>query len=277
MSVPQPAHEVYALRYATVERRARDTFLHWREEDRPLRLDFYFWAIGLGERVIVVDTGFSAESARRRNRPPLRAPVEALAALGIAPQEVGDVILTHLHFDHAGNADAFPNATFHLQAAEMAFATGRAMTHHLLREHYAVEDIAAVLRLVHAGRVRFHDGTGEVAPGVQVHLMPGHTAGLQAVEVSTARGRVVLASDSVHYWANLAGENPFPVLADMAGELESYRRLRALACDIDHIVPGHDPEVLARFPAHPAAPDTACLHLPPAPAADASDCHQDQP
>lgn len=262
MSTTRPVHEVFALRYATVERRARDTFLVWREEDRPQRLDFFLWAIRGGGRTLVVDTGFSPYSSQKRNRPYLRRPVDALRAIGVMPEDVSDVILTHLHFDHAGNTDAFPGATFHLQDAEMTFATGRAMSHHLFREHYEVEDIAAVLRLVHAGRVRFHDGTSEIAPGILVHRMVGHTAGVQAVEVATAHGPVVLASDAVHYWANLERENPFPVVMDVEGELSAYGRLEALAGDRARIVPGHDPEVLARFALHPTCPDVALLHLP---------------
>lgn len=258
-----PHHELFALRYATVERKASDTFLVWREADRPMRLDFFFWAITDGTRTIVVDTGFSAYSAEKRRRPPLHAPADLLRRIGIAPESVDDVILTHLHFDHAGNTDAFPRATFHLQAREMASATGSHMTHHLLREHYEVEDVLAVLRLVHAGRVRFHDGVGEVAPGVRVHLADGHTAGLQAVEVSTARGPMVIASDAIHYYANIERENPFPAVMDVAAELNSYRRLKALAGAPERLVPSHDPQVLARFTLHPEGEgNVACLHLP---------------
>lgn len=257
-------YEVFALRYATVERRARDTFLSWREADQPLRLDFFFWAIRGEGRTIVVDTGFSPYSSQKRNRAYLQPPGEGLAAIGIAPAAVSDVILTHLHYDHAGNTGLFPAATFHLQAAEMAFATGPAMTHHLFREHYEVEDIAEVLRLVHQGRVRFHEGTAVIAPGVRVHRMDGHTIGLQAVEVETARGRLLLASDAVHYWANLLDENPFPVVVDVAGELAAYRRLLDLAGDAARIVPSHDPQVLDRFPRHPGSADIACVHLMPA-------------
>lgn len=263
MTPSEPAYEIFALRYATVERRASDTFLVWRETDRPMRLDFFFWAIRGEGRTIVVDTGFSAYSAEKRRRPRLHAPADLLRQIGIAPEAVSDVILSHLHFDHAGNTDAFPAAMFHLQAREMAFVTGPAMSHRLLREHYEVEDLARVLGLVHAGRVRFHDGAGEVAPGVRVHLAEGHTAGLQAVEAFTEGGPVVISSDAIHYYANLEQENPFPAVIDVAAELNTYRRLTALAGDRRRLVPSHDPEVLTRFSLHPEGKgDVACLHLP---------------
>lgn len=263
MTQTAPAVQVFALRYATVERRASDTFLVWRGPDQPVRLDFFFWAIRLGERAIVVDTGFSPYSSDKRRRPYLHTPADLLRRIGIAPEQVEDVILTHLHYDHVGNLDAFPKATFHVQARELAAATGPDMSHHLLREHYEGEDVAALVRLVHQGRVRFHDGTGQVAPGVRVHLAPGHTAGLQAVEVATPAGPLVIASDAVHYYANAEQENPFPALVDVAGELDTYRRLTALAGGLDRLVPSHDPEVLMRFAAHPeAGSDVVCLHAP---------------
>lgn len=260
------SHEVFALRYATVERRASETFLVWREPDRPQRLDFFLWAIRTAQGAIVIDTGFSPRSSEKRRRPFLHRPADMLRRIGIAPEDVADVILTHLHYDHVGNLADFPAATFHVQAREVASATGPDMVHHLLREHYEADDLAALVHLIHAGRVRFHDGTGEVAPGVRVHLAPGHTAGLQAVEVATATGPLVIASDAVHYYANVEQDNPFPALIDVAAERGTYRRLLRLAGGLSRLIPSHDPEVLSRFSAHPACEgDIVCLHEPRAP------------
>lgn len=242
-------YEAYAIRYASVERRAVDTFLHWGKRDEPVRLDFFFWVIRSGDgRSIVVDTGFSPYSSMKRNRPYGLKPADALAMLNIDPKAVSDVILTHLHYDHAGNTDLFPNATFHVQASELAFIAGPHMRHPTFREHYEVEDLAAVLRLLHQGRVRVHQGDSVVWPGVELFHMPGHTLGLQSVGVQTASGRVILAGDTLHYYENLRLRNPFPVMVDVAGELEAYERLLGLVASEDLIVAGHDPLVLDRFP-----------------------------
>ena len=111
--------------------------------------------------------------------------------------------MTHLHYDHAGNLDRFPNAHFHLQDREMSYATGRCMCNGLLRHPFSVEHVTQMVRHVYGERVTFHSGDGEVAPGVTVHRVGGHSDGLQVVRVETARGPVVLASDAAHYYANL--------------------------------------------------------------------------
>ena len=119
------------------------------------------------------------------------------------------MVITHLHWDHSGNMDLFPNATFHIQDAEMAQATGRCICHKWFRRQSEVDDVVALVKNLYAGRVKFHDGEGMIAPGVTVHLVGGHTGGLQIVRVNTARGAVVLASDAVHYWINLAEQIRF--------------------------------------------------------------------
>jgi glyoxylase-like metal-dependent hydrolase (beta-lactamase superfamily II) len=129
----------------------------------------------------------------------------------------------------------------------MAQATGRCICHKWFRRQSEVEDVVALVRNLYAGRVKFHDGAGEIAPGVTVHLIGGHTGGLQVVRVHTARGWVVLASDAVHYWANIEERNPFPA-ADVMGALEGFAVVEGLADGPTHIIPGHDPAVLTRFP-----------------------------
>jgi len=258
-----PTYEVYAVRYATIERRAKDTFLTWREEDRPQDLDFFIWVIRGNSKTYVVDTGFSRISSDKRGRPFINHPTIALEHLGITASEVTDVIMTHLHYDHAGNTDQFPNAIFHLQEAEIAFATGKSMAYPMFREHYALDDVLRMVSYAHAGRVKFYDGDGIIDEGITVHRMDGHTIGLQSVAVNTERGTVVIASDALHYFANLEHQNPFPVVINVAAELEGYQRLQNLASSKDHLVPSHDPEVLARYPHAKGSVDIACLHLPP--------------
>jgi len=262
-----PCYEVFALRYATVERQAQENFISSDPHDGPLSMDYFVWAIRGEGRSIVVDTGFGAEAARRRGRQLLQPPRQALAALGVDCDAVADVVITHLHYDHAGNLQDFPKAKFHLQDAEIAYATGRLMCHDMLRHAYDVEDVVAMVRRVYAGRVIFHEGEAEIAPGVTLHRVGGHTQGLQVVRVATARGHVVLASDASHYYANIRNRDPFPIVVDVGAMLEGYRTVERLADSPDHIIPGHDPEVMRLYPPAQAGQGTVeavALHLPPA-------------
>ncbi len=263
--MPTPTYEIFALRYGThADRVARANFLTVDDHAAPMPLDYFVWVVRGGGTTIVVDTGMAEAAVRTKPGRKVLAPVEAvLGRVGVDPAAVRDVVLTHLHYDHAGRTDLFPAAQFHIQDAEMAYCTGRCMCHDVLRNPFAVEDVVAAVRFVHSGRMRFHDGTAEIAPGISVHLVGGHTGGLQVVRVPTARGWVVLASDATHYWANIRTRNPFPLVADVARMLEGYRILEALADGPDHIIPGHDPAVLTRFPRVPGQPEAVRLDLAP--------------
>lgn len=158
------------------------------------------------------------------------------------------VVLTHLHYDHVGGFDQFPNAEFHLQDREMAFATGRNMAESEFSHPFTARHVAEMVMAVHAKRVRFHDGDAELAPGVSVHHIGGHTDGLQAVRVRTATGWLVLASDASHYYENMESTRPFPIVFDVPAMIAGYDRLRSLAGPGGVIVPGHDPIVFERHP-----------------------------
>jgi glyoxylase-like metal-dependent hydrolase (beta-lactamase superfamily II) len=199
-----------------------------------------------------VDTGFSAAVAARRGREHLRCPSAALRLLGVESSQVRDVVITHLHYDHVGNFDLFPAAVLHLQDLEMRYATGRHMGEARHAGAYDVEDVIGMVRRAYAGRVRFHDGDAEIAPGISVHLIGGHTMGLQAVRIRTRRGWLVLASDASHFYANMEQQRPFPIVWSVEDMVKGYGRLRELAESPEHIIPGHDPLVLERYPS-PAA------------------------
>ena len=154
-----------------------------------------------------------------------------------------------MHYDHCGNYDLFPRARYHLQDREMAYATGRCMCHQQTRLPFEVEDVVAMVRKVFSGRAAFHDGADEVVPGVTVHHIGGHSMGLQSVRVKTRRGHVVLAADASHLYAHLDSGRVFPIVYNVAEVVEGYETLKKLATSPGHIVPGHDPLVLTRYPA----------------------------
>ena len=245
----EPEYELFAIRYATREARRGDHFIGGDPHDGPMPMDYFVWVARGGGRTFVIDTGFNAEIAQKRKRTFLRSPIETLGALGIDVNEVEDVILTHLHYDHAGNFDRFPNARFHLQERELAYATGRYMQYPRLSHSFEVEDVCGIVRLNYARRVVFYNGDAELAPGITIHAASGHSAGLQFVRVNTKRGPVVLASDVSHFYENMASERPFTTAFHIGEMLEGFDKLIAMAPDESHIVPGHDPLVMKLYPA----------------------------
>jgi glyoxylase-like metal-dependent hydrolase (beta-lactamase superfamily II) len=245
----EPRYELYAIKYAHHARRRSENFIGGDPHDGPMPLDYFVWLIRGGGREVVVDTGFSAAVAAKRGRDHIRCPTAGLRLLGTEAKTVKDVVITHLHYDHVGNFDLFPAATLHLQDLEMRYATGRYMGHECFRGAYDVEDVVGMVRRVYEDRVRFHEGDAELAPGISLHLIGGHTMGLQVVRVQTRRGWVVLASDASHFYANMDETRPFPIVWSVADMVDGYRKLRALAESPAHIIPGHDPLVLERYPA----------------------------
>ena len=245
----QPVYEVYAIKYAHLFRHSPENFIGGDEHDVPMPLDYFVWAVVSGDRAIVIDTGFDELSGPRRGRELLRPVGDALRTIGVDPTKVEDVIVTHMHYDHSGNHDLFPAARYHIQDREMSYCTGRLMGHSVLRHPFDEEDVVAIVQKLFRGRLVFHDGDDEIAPGLTVHRVGGHSMGLQMVRVRTRRGSLVLASDASHFYANMEQGRPFPVLYSVAETVEGFRRAYELASSRDHVIPGHDPLVLERYPA----------------------------
>jgi glyoxylase-like metal-dependent hydrolase (beta-lactamase superfamily II) len=247
-------YELFAIRYAHHSgRKPGDNFIGADPHEVASPLDYFVWVAKSPEKTFVIDTGFGPEAAKARGRQLLRLPAEALTAVGIDAGKVDDVILTHLHYDHAGTLNAFPRARFHVQDAEPAYATGRCMCHSVLRHPYDVEDVVNFVRHLYGGRVNFHDCVSELAPGLTLHRVGGHSAGLQVVRVWTRRGWVVVASDAAHLYANMKRGLPFPAVYNIGDMLEGHRTLHKLADSENHIVPGHDPIVMKVYP--PLSPE----------------------
>jgi glyoxylase-like metal-dependent hydrolase (beta-lactamase superfamily II) len=244
----QVTYRVYAAKYAERDARRPEHFLGGDPHDVPMPMDYFVWAVVSPDETWVVDTGFEEGDASRRGRRLLRSSSEALGLVGVTASTVSNVILTHLHYDHAGGLDQFPGARFHVQDREMAYATGRHMTRAALRHSFTDDHVVSLVRAVYDDRVVFHAGDRELAPGLSVHLIGGHTDGLQVVRVRVEDGWLVLASDATHYYENMEEGRPFPIVFDVGAMLEGHQTVRRLASTPDAVVPGHDPLVLDRYP-----------------------------
>jgi glyoxylase-like metal-dependent hydrolase (beta-lactamase superfamily II) len=153
-----------------------------------------------------------------------------------------------MHYDHVGTFHRFPKAQFHLQEIELHYTTGRYMRYPHLARSFEVEDVVGLVRLNFAQRVKLYTGPVELAPGITLHPVGGHTPGMQFVRVHTSRGWVVVASDVSHYYENMEAGRPFTAAFHIGDMLEAYDTLRAQAPSPQHIIPGHDPLVMRRYP-----------------------------
>lgn len=252
--MPEQIWDAYAICTATQEgdRPANVTYIDGRPDETCPGLDYFFWVLVRGDEVVVVDTGFSEDACRKLGRRWHGTPAEMLARLDIDAARVGHVLLTHAHPDHVGNLSDFPNATFWIQKAEMESVAGADMSHAFFRHHYDREDTLALVNLLYDDRLRFLDGDGSFASGLDYFLVGGHARGQMVLRVTTRRGPVVLASDAIHIYEEARIERPFFVFQNMEDMLSGYRTCHRLAGAERFLVPGHDKLVTQLYP--PARP-----------------------
>jgi glyoxylase-like metal-dependent hydrolase (beta-lactamase superfamily II) len=239
-------YEVYALKYAE-----RDTtacqFFYREASHAPLTLHYFVWLITGGPHPIVVDTGFPEDEARRRGMRNYVTPAAMLERAGVRAADVPLALITHLHYDHWAGHAFFPGAEFWIQRDEVQFWTGPFGRSPAFRQSANVEALARLVPLTYGGRVRIVEGEREVMPGIIVHRVGGHTAGLQIVTVRTLRGTVVLTSDASHFYRNVETRQPVQIITSLPEMLAAFETIDALAGSERLVVAGHDPEVADRF------------------------------
>jgi len=252
-----PEYQIYAMKYA--ERQADlSTFMLTAEPGQEtITIDYFVWLLQGGSEPVVVDTGFTPQIAAARRRKYLASPADQLRKLGIDARDIKKVLITHLHWDHFGGFSLFPNATFYLQTKEYQYWTGPVMRFKASQGLVEADDMAELVRLNLQGRVHFVDGVEEVLPGISLHYVGGHTAGIQVVRVNTAKGHAVVASDASHLFRNVEENTPARLITSLPEMFSAFDAIRGLASGPNLWLPGHDPAVLQRFPTQ--APDIAYL------------------
>ena len=239
-------YEVYALKYGE-----RDTttcqFFYRESSHAPLTLHYFVWLILGGPHPVLVDTGFEDDDARARGIRNYLSPAEAVRRAGVRPADIPMALITHLHYDHWAGHSLFPKAEFWIQKDEVAFWTGPFASTPAFRSSANVTALTGLVTLNYANRLRILDGDREVLPGLRVHRVGGHTAGLQIVTVNTARGPVVLTSDASHFYHNVETRQPVQIITSLPEMLAAFETIHELAGAGKLIVAGHDPQVRERF------------------------------
>lgn len=247
-------YEVVIARYGTRTTTRNEVYLNhplYHEPDGPIGMDYFVWVIRNAQRTILVDTGFSTSGGDKRARTMLVHPTEIWRELGIEPDSAPPIVLTHAHYDHTGNLAHFPQSRILVAQSELDFWSGP-HAHRVLFHHSVEDDELDGLRAAQAeGRVDVFTGSHDLAPGVEVIEVGGHTPGQSVVLVQTSAGPVLLASDAVHYLEELDRDMLFTSVADLPAMYAGFDTVSAMRADgrVAHLVPGHDPGTLALFPA----------------------------
>jgi glyoxylase-like metal-dependent hydrolase (beta-lactamase superfamily II) len=243
-----PTYEVYAVRYGTLAGFPVSGLVAGADRTRRLDIAMMLWVLRAPGRVVLVDAGFHRQKFLDEWKPAAYTrPSEALAPLGIAPNDVTDIVLTHVHWDHMDGIDLFPHARVWIQRAEYTYYV--IANSAPLRSAIDPEDAKMLAELKAAGRVALVDGDGrEIMPGVTAYTGGRHTYASQYLGVRTAAGTVVVASDNCYLYENLERHAAIAQTLDAASNLAALDRMARIASDPRLIVPGHDPAVFERFP-----------------------------
>jgi glyoxylase-like metal-dependent hydrolase (beta-lactamase superfamily II) len=249
--VTSEQYEVLAVRYGTRQASAAEVFLNYhayREPDRPLRMDYFFWVVRGPARTVVVDTGFSPAGGASRGRTMLMDTAPALRAAGAAPDDVAQVVLTHAHYDHIGGLPVFTEAEVIMTRDEYDFWTGPMGRRGQFAHTTDASELDRLRALREAGRLTLTGRAHQVAPGIELTEVGGHTPGQAVVTVATRGGPVILASDAVHYYEELERDRPFSTVADLAGMYAAFDQIREMGAEPGaRVVAGHDPLVAELF------------------------------
>jgi len=246
-------YKIYNLKYAGPAV-SKVALLRWNEDwEKEVERYYYVWAVEGEEGFTVVDAGASPAMAEERRLRDYVNPVEALARVGADRSSIRRVVITHIHFDHAGGvetfAHTFPEAEFYVQRREFDFWTSDPIAKKA--PFLAVSDQSAIRVLAEmeaSGRLTLVDGDQRITPGMELLFAPGHAVGLQTVLLSTVRGPAIIASDCAHVAESFTDDIPSCFITDLVAWMKTYDRLRARASS--HLIfPGHDARMLKDYPA----------------------------
>ena len=258
-------YEVYAVCYGRLRAPKSEFFYRYSsygEPDAEVEMAYWFWLLRRGDETIVVDCGFAPEVGARRGRTCLQAPPDALRALGVEPESVSTLLVTHLHYDHIGNLAAFPAATLIIARNELDFWSGplaRRFQFASLVEESEIAFVAGGGRRGSRATDRRNRGDRRRRDGDRSRRPFARSAdhGRRGARTETSCSRPT----RVHFYEELEFDRPFSVVGDLVDMYATYDVLRELARAGAKVVPGHDPEVARRYPRVQAAGDVEAVRI----------------
>jgi glyoxylase-like metal-dependent hydrolase (beta-lactamase superfamily II) len=253
-------YDIFAVRYATVPRFAVSGLIAGADTSRKLDIAMTVWLLkGSDGRNVLVDAGFHRDTFIRRWKPTdFSLPSDAVARAGVKADDITDVIISHVHWDHLDGIDLFPKARVWIQREEFEHHLDTAGT--VKDRAIDAGDAKILAQIAREHRLMLIDGDNqEIMPGITVYTGGKHTFASQFAGVKTAFGTVVIASDNMYLYENLARHVPIAQTLDSASNMRTQVRMTKIANDEKFIIPGHDPEVFTRFP----TPGNGIAHIRP--------------
>ncbi len=268
-------YSLWVIEYATSPRVDMGDVVYGARGQGSRRMPYAYVVLQSRDHVAMVDVGynhvdFGATLAELYDTAHWHGPREALALCGLKPEDIGMVFITHAHFDHFGNVEAFPNARFFVAAREIersvwALALPERMKY--LASSIDPGDLIKGAALARAGRLELLTGDKEeVLPGIDLHLAPDtHSFESLWVHLRNDRRRPssdgwVLAGDLVYAYENIGGTSkgaeagsPYlPVGFAMGSQanlvLASEAMLKCVDYERRRIIPVHEERLKAMFP-----------------------------
>jgi glyoxylase-like metal-dependent hydrolase (beta-lactamase superfamily II) len=246
----KPNYEIYALRYATLPDFPVAELVAGADPSRKLDIAMMIWLIRGSGHNILVDSGFYHDRFFKNWKVnDFTKPSETLLRLGLKSEDITDVIITHMHWDHADGVDLFPNARIWIQKDELEYHAGEAWQSKDASDGIDPNDVLTLVKLNTQGKVGLVNGDArQILPGITCYIGGKHTYQSQYVAVETTAGTVILASDNLYLYENLEKQRPIAATIDMASNARAQARMKELASRPELIIPGHDPAVFTRFP-----------------------------
>ncbi len=243
---PKPVYEVYAIGYGVLPDFPVAALVARADKSRKMDIQMMVWLLKSHGRIILVDSGFYRQKFLDHWKPKdYVKPSDAIAKVGLKPENITDIIITHVHWDHADGVDLFPKARVWIQKEEFNHYADPEFT----KTAMDPEDLSVLQGLLDAKRLVLVDGDAqEIIPGVTVYTGGQHTDASQSVGVNTRRGMVGVASDNLYVYENLEKGRSIAQTLDAQSNLRAQERMKQIASSPALIVPGHDPEVFVRFP-----------------------------
>jgi glyoxylase-like metal-dependent hydrolase (beta-lactamase superfamily II) len=242
-------YEIYAVKYAGPLISSGAMLMWFKDWDITMERAYYIWCLKGPDHVVIVDAGVAPDLAKEKDIAGYENPVDVLDRIGVKAEDVQHVVLTHMHWDHANGVTLFPNARFYVQEEEYRFWTSSPLVQRPALKQLADDSAYAYLSsLEGTGRLILLNGDQDILPGIACLTAPGHTIGLQAVAVDTAKGRAILGSDCAHTFENYKQDWPSCLIFDLPAWMNSFDKLKKEVSDPSLLFPGHDILMARNFP-----------------------------